>query len=149
MIKYMIEVDYERCITLHLNIALYSTQISINDAEEQYVFGGNIYVDTTEFYDMELNFSNKFVLFKDELKKVIGIDSIDFNKFEIAIFKGKLFDWENIINDVLYLLLCFYDANDGKAEMIRFEIGKKAREQIKSKINLFKKQFPEKYKLGI
>lgn len=149
MIKYIIEVDYERSITLHLDIPLYNTQIFINDTAEQYMLGDDTCVDTIGFHNMELWFSNKFVLFKDELKKVKGIDSIDFSRFEIAIFKGKLFDWENIINDILYLLLCFYDADDGKAEMIEFKICGEAKKQIKSKIDLFKKQFPKKYKLEI
>lgn len=48
MIKYTIVVDYERCVTLHLNIPLYGTQISINDTAEQYMLeSGDACVSTT------------------------------------------------------------------------------------------------------
>ena len=148
MIEYMIEVDYERVITIHLSVALFDTQFTVNDINEHDLFDdGNI--ETTEINHVEINFGRKFILFKEELKKIKGIDSIDINRFEIVIFKGKLFNWIDIIHDIMHLLLCFYDAEDGKAKLIEFEIKKEAKKQIiKAKRESFKNNFPKVYDIN-
>ena len=150
MIEYMIEVDYERMVTLHINIPLFNTQMTVNDVGEHDLFDGPGIIGTTEVYHVEMGFGNRFMLFKEELKKIKGVDSIDVNRFEICIFKGKIFSWKDIIDDVMYLLLCFYDVSDGKAELIEFEIKKEAKKQIKcAKRDEFKKAFPKTYDINL
>lgn len=69
------------------------------------------------------------------------------NRFEIAIFKGKLFKWKEIMNDLMYLLLCFYDDDDGKAILIEFEIKKEAKKQIKNAGQSFINEFSKEYRM--
>lgn len=157
MLGYLIEIDCDRCIILHLNTPLFGSVLTINDTDENYLFTDTDTKRQTDVAEIpisfnnclfEMNFSNKFILFKDELKKIKGIDSIDINRFDILILKGKLFNWKNIINDIMHLLLCFY-TRDGKAELIGFEIGKEAKKQIsKIKRDLFKRQFPKSYNIN-
>jgi hypothetical protein len=146
MIQYMIEVSYERCIIIHLSIPLFDMQITINEILDKELFDesdANVALkDINNIF--ELNFERKFLFFKDELKKIKGIDSIDINRFEIALFKGRLFKWKEIVNDIMHLLLCFYDNGDGRAELIEFEIKKEAKKQIKrAKRKLFEEEFPK------
>jgi hypothetical protein len=159
MINYMIEVNNLDSISLHLDTPIFWTQVFINAVNEKLLSEDDCdceddsdvdTIDQLYINDIESILGSKFMSFKSMVTNIKGIDTASFNRFEISLLKGKLFKWEDIINDVIYFLLCFYDINDGKAELIELEIKKDAKKGIiKSERKNFIKKFPKTHSTNI
>ncbi len=87
------------CLTVNVNVELTNEMIELFDSIK-YASGKN----------------KKFV---EELFGIAGVTGVSLHKYELGITKGSVFEWEDIIQEVIMIILLHYCPNEKAVEIAK------------------------------
>ncbi len=74
-----------------------------------------------EVFDSSKHASGKHKKFAQELFKINGVSSVSLHRYTLGLTKGSVFEWENIIQKAIIVILMHYCQNEVAVEISKPE----------------------------